>query len=517
MQLPLPFPDEIIFSRINRHLTLSGMPKESYLSIVFGNHKAIIHPFLTAGLERLCKLTQESPSEILMKQTLAPLFMHFLPCYKSTISSTLISCKASKAIRACQLICVREKEPLSIKFCPECARANVQEFGIPYWHRCHQIPGIGSCSIHRVQLINFPLESRSRLNYNFFPPLNIQSKVCNQISFEFAQYAYGVLAKISHGNKHFDLNTVKKKLQRLGYVTKKGNYRRKLILKSLFQLSEGLVHDTRALLPRSVKDYRYISYLLSGKVTQHPIKFLLLGFWLSKQTVYKKRNDEVSIAPKKIEQIEKQCIALLEKGKSMASISRITGKSRCYIKALALRLNIRINLKPRYITESIKQEVLNLAKRGFHRKAIATLFKISSGSVEQIISSEPSIVANRKLFKYESKRRKYKAIILRFIKYHPSAIRQKIKNNCYAAFHWLYVNEKAWLESIQPPPSKLKPKPKIDWKKRDRILAMKVRITVNSAKSAISRSQLDEKLGGHGWLIRYQHKLPETMAEYYKK
>ena len=38
----------------------------------------------------------------------------------------------------------------------------------------------------------------------------------------------------------------------------------------------------------------------------------------------------------------------------------------------------------------------------------------------------------------------------------------------------------------------------------------------NSCES-ISRSQLDEKLGGHGWLIRYQHKLPVTIAFYQKR
>ena len=515
MQLPLPYPDEIIFSRIVRHFTLSGMTCEHYLSDVFGNHKVTIHPYLTAGLEQVCKFSQELPIEVLKKQTLAPMFMHFLPSYGSIISNALISSKACEAIRACQLTCVREKEQISIKFCPECARVNAQEFGLSYWHRSHQIPGIESCSLHRVQLEHFPLETRSRLSHCLLPPLNVNSRSSRQVSFDFAQYSYDVLNLTSCGSKSFSLNTFKAQLQKLGYITNKGRYRRRLILMSLYQLSQDLVHDTNFFYPRSSEDYRYISYFLSGKVSQHPIKFLLIGFWLAKQAVEKVRSNIVLTEPKLAMSMENQCISLLKQGESMASVSRVTGKSRCYIKTLALRFNIPINLKPKYITIKMKQRILFLAKKGFHRKAIASLFQISSGSVEQVISSKPSLVKKRKQFKYESKRRKYKAMILRFIKLQPLAIKQEVKENCYAAFHWLYINEKTWLESTLPKACKFKPKPKVDWEKRDRVLVKEVRIIMNCLNDPISRSQLDKKLGGYGWLLRYQHKLPETMTEYY--
>ena len=515
MQLPLPYPDEIIFSRIVRHFTLSGMTCEHYLSDVFGNHKVTIHPYLTAGLEQVCKFSHELPIEVLKKQTLAPMFMHFLSLYESTISNALIFGKASEGIRACQLSCVREKEQISIKFCPECARSNAHEFGIPYWHRSHQIPGVESCSLHRVKLEHFPLKGRSRLNHYLLPPLNINARPTNQLSCEFAQYAYELLSQISYGSKRFDLLTFKTQLQKLGYVTNKGSYRRSMILNSLYPFSQGLTYDTCAFFPSSAKDYRYISYLLSGKVSQHPIKFLLFGFWLMKQKVSLVKCDGLLEDSKSVIRIEEKCIKLLSRGESMASISRATRKSRCYIKSLALKLNIPVNLKPRYITESIKRGVLLLAKKGFHRKMIAAHFQISSGSVEQIISSLDGLVEKRKQFKYQSMRRKYKALILRFIRCNPSAIKQEVKNNCYAAFYWLYINEKIWLESTLPKACKFKPKPKVDWEKRDRVLVKEVRIIMNCLDDPISRSQLDKKLGGYGWLLRYQHKLPETMTEYY--
>ncbi|KPZ59934.1 hypothetical protein AN391_00873 [Pseudoalteromonas sp. P1-13-1a] len=511
MQLPLSFPDEIIFSRIVRHFTLSGMTCENYLSNVFGNHKVTIHPYLTAGLEQVCKFSHELSLEVLKKQTLAPLFMHFLPSYGSIISNALISSKACEAIRACQLTCVREKEQISIKFCPECARVNAQEFGLSYWHRSHQIPGIESCYLHRVQLEHFSLETRSRLSHCLLPPLDVKSRPSSQVSFDFAQYSYDVLNLTSYSSKSFSLNTFKAQLQKLGYITNKGRYRRRLILMSLYQLSQDLVHDTNFFYPRSSEDYRYISYFLSGKASQHPIKFLLFGFWLTKQAVEKVRSNIVLTESKPAMSMENQCISLLKQGESMASVSRVTGKSRCYIKTLALRFNIPINLKPKYITIKMKQRILLLAKKGFHRKAIASLFQISSGSVEQVISSEPSLVKKRKQFKYESKRRKYKAMILRFIKLQPLAIKQEVKVNCYAAFHWLNVNENEWLHLTLPAPTKPQALARVNWSKRDRELLTKVKAILVKSEVTLSRTKLDKAIGGHGWLTRYANRLPETI------
>ncbi|MEI8704710.1 TnsD family Tn7-like transposition protein [Pseudoalteromonas sp. B62] len=235
-----------------------------------------------------------------------------------------------------------------------------------------------------------------------------------------------------------------------------------------------------------------------------------------KQTVNLVKCDALLVESKPAIRIEEECIKLLRRGESMATINRITGKSRCYIKALALKLNIPLNLKPRYITESIKRGVLLLANKGFHRKMIADHFQISSGSVEQIISTVEGLVEKRKQFRFQSKRRKYKAVILRAIRNNPFAIKQEIKNSFYAAFHWLYAHEKYWLDNTLPAPTRPKIRSKVDWKKRDSALTARVESIMGNLIGPISRSQLDEKLGGHGWLIRYQHKLPETIAIYQK-
>ncbi len=514
MLIPSAFPDEILFSRIVRHFTISGMTTADYLLTTLGSRKVSIHPYLTAGLDKFSKLSQETPTELLNEQTLAPLFIHFLPSYASTISLGLMSTNATEAIRACQLVCVREKESLSIKYCPECARSDAQNYGVSYWHRSHQIPGIEACSKHKVQLVHLPLGGRSKLCIGLFPPLNTESIQCSTIRYELAQYAYALLERLSNNCKQFELNDFKDQLNKLGYVTREGRYRRKQILKDLYQLTQELGYDSQDLLPASDIDYRYTSYFLSEKVTQHPFKYILLGFWLLKQMSHAKQVEAVSNDENLKLQLEKKCIELLHQGKSMASISRLTGKSRCFVKALALRLNIPVNLKPRLITPSIKARILFLAKKGFHRKVIAARVGLSLGSVEQQISTSPDLVQWRKQCGHESKRRRYKLQIIRFMQRKPYAYRYQIKSSCSAAFFWLYAYEKQWLEAHLPPAQKPFAKPRVNWHQLDLQLVPKVCSIMHKYQNQLSRTQLDLLLGGHGWFTKQKHKLPISLMKY---
>jgi hypothetical protein len=516
MILPLAFPDEILFSRIVRHFILSGMTIENYLSTVFDNHKVTIHPYLTAGLSQLSEFSQESPVELMNDQTLAPLFIHFLPSYQSTISSGLVSSNAAYAIRACQLTSVKEKESLSIKFCPQCAIENTQEFGTSYWHRSHQIPGIESCYKHQVWLVHLPLVERSKLSHGFLPQVNISPKQSSSLSYELAKYAGSYLNCVSKNNQSFNVKDIIAKLDKLGFVTQDGHFRRKRLVEDFYQFTQNLAYQSQHLLPESSTDFRYVSYLLSGKVSQHPFKYLLLGFWLSKHLPCEEHNDSMPDDSAPADQLESKCITLLNQGESMASVGRLIGKSRCYVKALALRLNIPVSLKPKQITEDMKSKIMFLARKGFHRNAIAKRVGISVGSVEQQISTSPELVQWRKQCRHESKRRKYKLQITRFIQRKPKAIRQQIKSSCNAAFFWLYAYEKQWLELHLPKAQKPVAKPRVDWQQRDAMLVHKVTFIMQQHNNQLSRTQLDKRLGGHNWLTKKKHKLPLTMSTYHK-
>lgn len=512
--IPSSLPDELLFSRLIRGLTLSGVPVEDYLELLFGKHKLSVHPFLPSGLDLISNHCHEPPQILLNQQTLAPLFMHFLPKYQDKIQTSLVDLSPSLALRYCQLVCFREKQKLTIKFCSVCARDDLFNFGVSYWHLSHQIPGVESCSKHRIRLSHLELPTTSKLEHGFLPPVINEDFPSTQLSYELACFSKFYLGGV--GSKvPFHIDDLRTNLKNLGYITAEGYTFRKRLLADLYGFTKELAIDKSSLLPDSKTDYRYISYLLSGKVSQHPFKYLLLKFWIHKQPLSQmpvSPNLEVT-APMPLE--DNECVKLIKDGNSLATVSKLTGRSRCFLKALALRLGLKVALKPRLLTDNVIRAVKRLASRGFHRKEIAKRLGLSSGSVEQVISTSPELVAWRKKCKYESKRRKYKAQLLRYIEGHPDAIRQEIKRECNAAFFWLYVNERFWLESALPNPLLPKTTSRIDWSVRDEILAQKVAKLMPMHSNALSRTQLDKLLGCHGWLTKKKNKLPLTMSTYY--
>jgi len=517
MQLPTALPDETLFSRYVRHMTILGMNEKDYLNLIFKNPRVSIHPYLTIGIGKAAKLCEDSGSKIYREQTLGRLFSYFLSHHAQSISKALFHDNGSNAIRACQLVTFKESETLLLKYCPVCAREDIKRFGVTYWHRIHQVPGLEACPDHKVWLTHEELPDRPHIKTQLLPTYSKATYECTEINFKFANFIKQFLIDISETNNFFSQDYLLAQLNERGYTLGNKRFKRKELTSDLFEFIKGLERTSATLLPYSDKDYRYLSYLLTGNVSQHPFKYLLVLFWLNSTLNNDDKPQAKNIERKYgIEDKSELCQYLLKQGNSMAEVSRITGKSRCYIKALAMKNNIPIELKPKVITDEVIIAVVSMAYKGFHRKAIAKVFRISTGSVEQIISTEEGLVKKRKQFKFQSKRRRYKALILRALRDNPSAIKQEIKSCCYAAFHWLYTHERSWLNNTLPAPSKTKQCSKVDWKKRDVELAAKVKNILFQSKKKMNRTTLDKMLGGHGWLIRMQHKLPLTMSTFHK-
>ncbi|MDF4949066.1 TnsD family Tn7-like transposition protein [Vibrio parahaemolyticus] len=448
--LPNALPDELLFSRMIRYLMVSGEPTSKFLLTVYGSPKASVHPYLTAGLSNLAELAYEDSDSLLYQQTLAPVFIHCLPSHAAEIYSGLLSHDNYTAIRASQLFCVREREPLSLKYCSQCVKSDIHEYGISYWHRSHQIPGVESCSKHPIWLVHVELPDRIRTNIGLPAVTKFYGK-SSQPSFELADYANKFLLANEESYPEISVEFYRERLRELGYVTKKNRFRRRLLSAEFYRFILQLKYPSDALLPKTAVDHKYLSYLLCENASQQPFKHILFSYWLNKAEPIK-----YGCEPPEFFQMEcsnqkkSECLTLLRKGRSIASISKDIGKSRCFVKAVALSAKVNTQLKPTKLTPLVCQTAIELAQKGFHRKEIARRLSISSGSVEMLISATKGLVQWRKQCKHESKRRRYQLQILRYRQYYPQAIRREVKSDCNAAFFWLYLHEREWLEENLP-------------------------------------------------------------------
>lgn len=509
MQIPQALPDETLFSRVSRHLTITGYSTEQYLKMFFGNSKASIHPFINANLIALSTHCTESADELRRTQTLIPLFSHYVSAHRNVINN--LSLNAEGLLRACQIVCFREYEDLSLKFCAECVKDDIKKYGVSYWHRNHQMPGIEACHKHKVWLEHQPLPPRPHITNQCLPSPNSTARRCSQLASDLAKYSKQVLDALTTG-KGIEYNYIEE-LTKRGYVTTSGRLWAKRFSKDMFYFISKLKHPTSPLLPGSNDDLKYWSQILKNKGNQHPFKHLLLSFWLESTSYSILRSPSIPEKEDK-DKIEQSCCDLLMRGNSMAEVSRVTGKSRCYIKHLALRKNVPINLKPRILTEVLKSKIVKMAYKGFHRFAIAKQFSVSSGTVEMMISVTSGLVQRRQRCKEESMCRRYKAKVIRFKNHTSGILRKHIKIECSDAFFWLYLHEPEWLEKNLPEPTKIIYKNCVDWHQRDIELADITSKLLDQQVEKVSRTELDRLLGGHGWLIKYKEQLPITMSVY---
>lgn len=142
MKLPVSLPDELLLSRLIRYVTVSSDKGDNFSSKVFGSRKVSIHPFLTARLEQLAGWGLESAEVMLFQQTLAPLFLFFLPTYADRLKRSMLVGDGAEAHRASQLSLFGCGNSLCLKWCPVCAQQDMRQYGVAYWHRTHQIPRV---------------------------------------------------------------------------------------------------------------------------------------------------------------------------------------------------------------------------------------------------------------------------------------------------------------------------------------------------------------------------------------
>lgn len=507
MRLPQPLPDESFHSRICRHITLCGSTTEQYLKDVFGDNRTSVHPYLNANLGSICKVLSQSAPNVRLNQTLAPLFSYFLPKYRQVIDDINVS--PNSLIRASQISTFREKERLHIKYCPKCAEEEVSKYGVSYWHCLHQITGVDACPRHGVWLNHVELPERSHIE---MPSIaSIQPLDCSSMAAKFATYCEGYLHQIRKNEREFSNESRITRLRKKGFITNAGQVRRKQICKALFVLSEQILPSESALKPKSDQDFSYWSPVLSGSMNQPPFKQLILDFYLE-QIADDEKPSHVPKVDNANSLVENRCCDLLRKGCSMAEVSRQIEKSRCYVKGVALKHQIPVNLRPKVITEVLKRDVIDMARKGFHRKVIARKHQVSTGSIELIISTTEGLVEWRKQCKHQSMSRRYKAQIIRYLLAEPYTTIQKVKVDCEAAFFWLYNHQKEWLDNCLPKPQKVQHVDRVDWKQRDIEISKQVlQILLNSDRK-LSRTELDLALGGHGWLTSKKKKLPKTLA-----
>ncbi len=161
-----PLPDELFYSAIARSGDRSRYPSKTALVQEIFNVKS-----LTAVIDlptHLDDFVQSLPtghsytSDILIdKHTLLPFYGPFLP--KERLEYLRKDMHGNGGVHSRAALLKSSIPPLQwLRFCPACFEEDRKQFGVGYWHRIHQLPGIKVCPQHKVFLEDSTAKARNR-------------------------------------------------------------------------------------------------------------------------------------------------------------------------------------------------------------------------------------------------------------------------------------------------------------------------------------------------------------------
>ena len=342
MLLPTALPDELLLGRLIRYMAISGDEAGVFCEQAFGSSRVSLHPLLTAGIEHLSHVVGESPEEFLYQQTLASLFIFYLPEHASDLKKHLLANEGVKAIRQSQLASFGSGGVVCLKWCQHCAKQDIQSYGVPYWHRAHQIPGVIACYKHPILLKSIELDERKhRLDSRLLPSCYGAVQSALDIECRVSKFSQKLLLMLITGHPIVELPSVYRwRLADLGFISAGGSVRRQRLMQQFITCVGRYRSGPDTPLPNDSKDYRYLSELLTPKSSHHPFRHLLFASWLFDQPseIFTQKRVESNVDFSKstridTQQLEERCLKLLGENRSMAEVFTTNRKKPLLSKA----------------------------------------------------------------------------------------------------------------------------------------------------------------------------------------
>ncbi|MBY0596492.1 TnsD family Tn7-like transposition protein [Bacillus bingmayongensis] len=289
---PIPYPDEILYSTFARyHMRSANSSIKDTLDDLFGKKTVISTIDLPSHLYSLCNRIPSSnssitPEKILEKHTLYPFYSPFLPVSRAQQLKEMMIGDNGQSIHMMTgvisgAICTKH----SLYYCPSCFTEDLKQYGEPYFHRIHQVPGVFVCPKHNAWLhpfkekdsfnkhefIALPLTLNNSLKYE---EINISQKTRNLLF----QIAKDIEFLLEHG---IGENLYEAKIMYLSQLTKQGFVTvgkriKQKFLHEQFQLFYG--HELLSLLECSIEGrYNWLTFIVrKAKKTIHPLRHVLM-------------------------------------------------------------------------------------------------------------------------------------------------------------------------------------------------------------------------------------------------
>lgn len=151
LHLLRPLPDELLGCVLARAMRDLGLSSRKFKSILFGKPTDSMPVMMTQepGVARAFGLSLE---ELLYAHTVLPYALAFMPADTRTAITRALFDESWRPYATPPLVGSSTKFISHLQFCPRCVTEDGKRYGITYWHREHQLPGVRFCLPHGVVL-----------------------------------------------------------------------------------------------------------------------------------------------------------------------------------------------------------------------------------------------------------------------------------------------------------------------------------------------------------------------------
>lgn len=149
--LPQPYDDEIIGSVIERACFQLGVPVKRMVQSLFGATRSSISFLMGSKLSGLARYTGLDAEELLLKHTMYPYAVAFIPkSQHARLKRKMLSPRSDECIGS--LTRNISHGVMYRRTCPVCISDDLREYGESYWRRSHLLPAVLTCPKHEVPL-----------------------------------------------------------------------------------------------------------------------------------------------------------------------------------------------------------------------------------------------------------------------------------------------------------------------------------------------------------------------------
>ncbi|UYM15456.1 TnsD family Tn7-like transposition protein [Endozoicomonas euniceicola] len=515
--------DELLYSAIVRQYHLSSeLSWRCFLSTLFGNSCNRVSLLLPQNINNASESFNITSHELITNHSILPYFKTF--SYTEKYLNNKAKLLNEDQINLFHVFGINNGILFNKKYCTMCIESDIKMHGVAYWHRSHHLPFVTCCAEHNLCLIASKHPPKNCKTTQAWLPFTEKTVTTHSGKFElsFSKLSRDIL------NSNFIFDPVKTK---------------KLLFSEMqnLKLTRGFFLDrdkVRIYIESTINDCSptFFKWVLS--ITQKAINsvagkkeiknYAFFLFWISVlysdihtfKKEYDMFNSKKNNSPTSTPICKSTIISsFISNTHSARKTAEELGVSPNYILNTVKAAGLAVSLRPKKITLSMKQQIQSELRAGKKTQEIAKKFNLSTGSIEQILTQNPSIKKHRLEIRQKEKlkrRQSERLKITRYLNKYKNSSRSDVKRVCRISYYWLYKHDREWLSSTLPDKLKRYPrKDQVNWKKRDteykkKLLAIVKNCMAIEPPRRITIEWLAKELGTGSALKNQLHNLPLT-------